>query len=100
MSCRRGGLPSTTHASDLGNSLMSQNNLQAVAFPKLDEKQIKELERCTDATPKSYRDKQALFSVGERNMNFYIVKSGEIEIVDYTGDEPKTIVIHHQGEFT
>lgn len=79
---------------------MSQNNLLSVAFPKLDEKQIKELGRCTDASPKLYRDRDVLFRVGERNMNFYIVKSGEMEIVDYSGDEPKTITIHHPGEFS
>jgi thioredoxin reductase (NADPH) len=33
-------------------------------------------------------------------MNFFIVKSGEVEIVDYSGDERKTVTIHRQGEFT
>ena len=25
---------------------------------------------------------------------------GEVEIVDYSGDEPKTVTTHHPGEFT
>ena len=31
---------------------------------------------------------------------FFIVKSGEIEILDYSGDEPKTITVHRKGQFT
>jgi thioredoxin reductase (NADPH) len=79
---------------------MNERNLQSVAFPTLDATQISELARCTDAAPKLYRDGQALFRVGDRNAHFFIVKSGEVEIVDSSGDEPKTITIHRQGEFT
>jgi len=31
---------------------------------------------------------------------FFIVKSGEIEIVDHSGDEPKTVTVHRKGQFT
>ena len=79
---------------------MSDNNLLSVAFPKLDETQIGKLARCTDAELKLFRDGQVLFAVGQRNMNFFVVKSGEVEIVDRSGDEPKTVTIHHPGEFT
>jgi thioredoxin reductase (NADPH) len=79
---------------------MSQNNLQSVAFPTLNEEQISQLAHCTEAEPKLYRDGQTLFAVGEHDMKFFIVKSGEIEIVDYSGDEPKTITVHHKGQFT
>ena len=79
---------------------MDEHNLQSVAFPKLDETQISQLARCTDAAPKLFRDGQVLFAVGQRNMNFFVVKSGEVEIVDRSGDEPKTVTIHRQGEFT
>jgi thioredoxin reductase (NADPH) len=79
---------------------MSENNLQSVAFPILDEKQISQLARCTHAEPKLFRNGQTLFAVGEQNMNFFIVKSGEVEIIDYSGDEPKTLTIHHPGGFT
>src|SRR5437667_3462171 len=33
-------------------------------------------------------------------MSFFIVKSGEVAIVDYSGDEPKTVTVHRKGEFT
>ena len=79
---------------------MNENNLQSVAFPKLDETQIGKLAGCTHAEPKWFRDGQVLFAVGQRNMNFFVVKSGEVEIVDRSGDEPKTVTIHRQGEFT
>ena len=79
---------------------MNEQNLLSVAFPILDETQIGQLARCTAAEPKRFRDGQTLFAVGDRNMNFFIVKSGEVEIVDYSGDQPKTVTIHHAGEFT
>src|SRR5512143_1947971 len=79
---------------------MSERNLQSVAFPTLDETQIHELARCTDAAPKLYRDGQTLFAVGDRDINFFIVKSGEVEILDYSDEEPKTVTIHRMGQFT
>jgi thioredoxin reductase (NADPH) len=79
---------------------MSKNNLQSVAFPKLDEAQIRQLAGCTSAKPKLFLDGQTLFAVGDRNMNFFVVKSGEVEIVDRSGDERKTVTVHRPGEFT
>ena len=79
---------------------MSANNLLSVAFPTLDETQIRQLAGCTHAEPKSFRDGQTLFAVGDRNANFFVVKSGEVEIVDYSGDEPETITVHRPGAFT
>src|SRR6267143_1482015 len=79
---------------------MPEHNLQSIAFPTLDETQIAELAGCTSATPKFYRDGQTLFAVGDRDFNFFIVKSGEIEIVDHSGDEPKTLTVHRKGQFT
>jgi thioredoxin reductase (NADPH) len=79
---------------------MNEHNLLSVAFPTLDETQINELGRCTDAVPRLYRDGQTLFAVGDRNTNLFIVKSGEVEIVDYSGDNPKTVTVHRTGGFT
>jgi thioredoxin reductase (NADPH) len=79
---------------------MIEHNLQSIAFPTLDEAQINQLGRCTDALPKLYRNGQTLFAVGDHDMKFFIVKSGEVEILDYSGDKPKTLVIHRKGEFT
>jgi thioredoxin reductase (NADPH) len=79
---------------------MSERNLQSVAFPTLDETQISEFARCTHAALKSYRGGQTLFAVGDRDTDFFIVRSGEVEIMDYSGDQPKTVTIHRQGGFT
>ena len=79
---------------------MNEHNLLSVAFPILDETQISQLAGCTHAEPKVFRDGQTLFAVGDRNANFFVVKSGEVEIVDRSGDAPKTVTIHRQGQFT
>jgi len=79
---------------------MAEHNLQSIAFPTLDEAQISKLAQCTTATPKVYRDGQTLFAIGDRDFKFFIVKSGEIEIVDHSGDEPKTVTVHRKGQFT
>jgi thioredoxin reductase (NADPH) len=79
---------------------MSERNLQSVAFPTLDAAQIDELGRCTRAEPKFFRNGQILFKVGDRDINFFIVRSGEVEIVDCSGDERKTVTFHRPGQFT
>ncbi len=79
---------------------MVEHTLRSIAFPTLDDAQVSEFERCTNATKKLYRDGQTLISMGDRDFKFYIVKSGEVEIVDHSGDKPKTVVIHGKGQFT
>src|SRR5688572_17988808 len=79
---------------------MAEPNLQSVAFPTLDEEQVADLTRCTHAAPRSCRDGETLIAVGDRDFKFFIVESGEIEIIDHSGDAPKTIVVHKKGQFT
>src|SRR5437879_3591484 len=79
---------------------MNKQNLQSIAFPTLDETQVSQMASCTNAEPKLYRDGETLFAVGDRNMNFFIVKSGEVEIVDFSGCERKTVTVHRKGGFT
>src|SRR5260370_16642400 len=33
-------------------------------------------------------------------MKLFVVKSGEVEIVDHSGDEPKRLTVHRKGQFT
>ena len=47
-----------------------------------------------------YRDGEKLFEAGDRDFKFFVVKSGEVEIVDESGETPKTIAILGPGEFT
>ncbi len=79
---------------------MDAHELQAAAFPKLDEAQMARLERCTRASLRSYRAGQALFEFGDRDSGFFIVKSGEIEIRNPSGGTGRTVTVHGPGEFT
>ncbi len=79
---------------------MPDPNLQSVAFPTLDDARIAELGLCTAASPKAFRAGETLFRIGDREFAFFIVKSGEIEIVDHSSGEPKTLVVHGKGSFT
>ena len=47
-----------------------------------------------------FRAGEALFRGGDRDFKFFVIKSGELEIVDETGDQPKTIRVQGPGEFT
>jgi thioredoxin reductase (NADPH) len=40
------------------------------------------------------------FEAGQRDWNFYVVKSGEVEIVDESGETPKTVTVHGPGQLT
>jgi thioredoxin reductase (NADPH) len=79
---------------------MAEQGLEAVAFPKLTEEQIEQLGRYGGVTPKKFRAGEALFRVGARDFRFFVIKSGEVEIIDETGDKPKVIAMHHPGSFT
>src|SRR5919198_6669107 len=56
--------------------VMSEPNLQSIAFPILDDAQIAELGQCTAAKLRSYKDGQTLVQVGQRDFHLFIVKSG------------------------
>jgi thioredoxin reductase (NADPH) len=79
---------------------MPEQPLQSIAFPTLSEAQIREFEAGTGAVSRPVRDGETLIAVGDRDFKFFIVKAGEIEIVDQSGDRPKTVTVHRKGEFT
>src|SRR6266852_282494 len=79
---------------------MAAQDLYAMAFPTLSEEQIAQLGRYTGAASKKFRAGEALFHVGDREPKFFVIKSGELEIVDVTGDAPKTLRVQGPGEFT
>jgi thioredoxin reductase (NADPH) len=79
---------------------MAEQGLETVAFPKLSEEQIEQLGRYAGAPPKKFRAGETLFHCGDREFKFFVVKSGEVEILDETGDKPKVVVVHHPGSFT
>jgi thioredoxin reductase (NADPH) len=79
---------------------MAEHTLHSIAFPVLDEAQIAQAASCTTLTPKHYADGEKLISVGDRAFKFFIVQSGEVEILDYSSDTPKILTTHRKGQFT
>src|SRR5687768_16625746 len=79
---------------------MVEQVLNAIAFPKLSEQEIGEIQSCSKTTLECYADGRALFDVGDRDPRFFIVKSGAVTILDVSGSTPKTITVHGPGEFT
>jgi thioredoxin reductase (NADPH) len=78
---------------------MPDNDLHSTAFPKLDETRLAALGQCTFTKRKHYRDGDALFRCGERDPRFYVLISGKVEVMDESGDAPKTVAVHGPGEF-
>ena len=79
---------------------MAERDLQSIAFPKLDDAQIKRLSGCAAAVCRSFRDGETLFAAGDRDVKFFVVKAGEVEIVDSSGDAPRLVTVHRKGQFT
>src|SRR5437773_10254385 len=79
---------------------MAAQDLNAMAFPKLTEEQITQLARYAGASTKTFHAGEALVSAGDRDPRFFVIKSGELEISDVTGDQPKTIRVQGPGDFT
>src|SRR5438552_19178107 len=80
--------------------MAADQDLNAIAFPTLSQEQIARLDRYANATSKRFRKGEALFRAGDRAPKFFVIKSGELEVVDVTGDRPKTIRVLGPGEFT
>lgn len=79
---------------------MAESDLQSVAFPKFSESQMESLGRCPDTKLKKYSAGVKLFEVGQRDSKFFVVKSGEVEIVDELSEPKNTVTVHGPGEFT
>jgi thioredoxin reductase (NADPH) len=79
---------------------MAEHTLESIAFPTLDEEQIAQAASCTTAAPRHCEDGEKLIAIGDRETKFFIVNAGEVEIIDYSSDTPKTIAIHRKGQFT
>ncbi|MEY2558584.1 MAG: thioredoxin reductase, partial [Verrucomicrobiota bacterium] len=79
---------------------MAEQGLQAVAFPKLSEEQIAQLGRYAGAAPRKFRAGETLYHCGDREFKFFVVKSGEVEILDESGDKPRLVTVHGPGSFT
>jgi thioredoxin reductase (NADPH) len=79
---------------------VAKHDLHNVAFPKLDEKQMAALGQCGGATLNRYQDGEVLIKAGDRDFKFFVVNSGQVEILDKSGETPKRIAVLETGEFT
>ncbi len=79
---------------------MAVYDLQAIAFPTLDLAQVDTLGSCGGTSLTKYRKGETLFRCGDRDAKFFIIKSGQVEIRDESGDAPRVVVVHKPGEFT
>lgn len=77
---------------------MTEQNLEKIAFPKLDDKQLAALDEF--AACKSFQDGETLFKVGESDFKFFVVKSGKVEIVEESSGKQKRVTVHEEKEFT
>lgn len=67
-------------------------------FPKLSPEQmdvVGEVAQC-----RTYKDGDVLFRAGETEFMFHVIQKGNIEIIDRSGDEPTTLLVHEPFEFT
>lgn len=76
------------------------HDLRAVAFPKLTPDEIEKVAQCTKAPLERYRDGEVLTRTGVRESKFFLVVSGQLAVLDESGDQPKTIAVLGPGEFT
>lgn len=79
---------------------MATNDLHAVAFQKLSPDEIERVARCTKAPLERYRDGEVLVRAGVRESKFFVVVTGQLAVLNESGDEPRTIAILGPGEFT
>jgi len=79
---------------------MPESDLLSIAFPKLTDSQIESLGRCADAKLRKFSPGEKLFEVGQRDFKFFVVKTGEVEILDELSEPPQTITVHKAGDFT
>ena len=76
---------------------MSEQDLRAAAFPRLNAAQMAALARCPLTQLRRYGDGAKLFEAGDRHLGFDVIKSGSVEILDESGDAPRSIVVLGPG---
>ncbi|MGE0521351.1 MAG: FAD-dependent oxidoreductase [Candidatus Binatia bacterium] len=79
---------------------MKPEDLRDAAFPKLTDEQLAILEHCPLTKVKLYRAGAKIFEAGQSNLSFYVVKCGEVAVVDDARDTPQVVAVHGRGEFT
>lgn len=79
---------------------MNRYDLQSAAFPRFTPEQVDEIGQCHLMKHCEFTAGTRLWNVGDRDVDFFILKSGAVEIVDEGGPEPKRVTLHEAGGFT
>ncbi len=79
---------------------MQKSDLSSIAFPSLSEQEIASLASCSLTVHRKFKAGEKLFAEGDQRYSFFVVKSGEVEILDPSRDEKNLVVVHMPGEFT
>jgi thioredoxin reductase (NADPH) len=69
-----------------------------VAFPTLNDKDLAAL--AARGHPREVRSGEVLFEEGDRNLSFFVVLEGSIEIVGHSRGTPHVVTVHRPGGFT
>ncbi|HEX8906377.1 MAG TPA: cyclic nucleotide-binding domain-containing protein, partial [Longimicrobiaceae bacterium] len=69
-----------------------------IAFPRLTPEQVHAL--CPAGHTRPTRAGEHLWRAGDRGFGFFVIRSGRVEILDTSGDEPRQVAVHEPGEFT
>src|ERR1700684_3610959 len=78
---------------------MAEHDLRSIAFPVLTRAQLTSLGSCSLTKRKQFKKGEALFSSGECDSKFFVIVSGEVEILDNSADSTKIVAVHEPGEF-
>lgn len=69
-----------------------------VAFPTLSDRDLAAL--AARGHPREVHTGELLFEEGDRDLSFFVVQEGAVEIVEHSRGTPHTVVVHHPGQFT
>src|ERR1700722_3789704 len=78
---------------------MVPHDLKAVAFPRLADTQMAAMGSCPLTTLRSFKAGQKLFEACSRDALFFVIKAGEVVVLDESGDEPRVVRVSGPGDF-
>jgi thioredoxin reductase (NADPH) len=79
---------------------MIQQELHAVAFPILTDVQINEVGCCVETVLARHAPGKKLVEAGDRSFKFFVIKAGEVEVLDTAVNPPRTLTVLRPGQFT
>lgn len=71
---------------------------EQIAFPILEAQHIDRLRALGES--RDVTDGEVLFAEGERDFDFFVVESGQVEIVEHSAGRATAVTVHEAGEFT